>query len=328
FTDYHNREIGEWLSPFDFIEAQRIILHSRVPDTGLKPLKSEDYIQWRNGDYKTLVMSGSPGAGKTMAAASIVQDLNEYYKGSPVAVVCVFCDFGQSQAQTTDALVASMLRQLVQAHPVVHSTVASMYTHHSTRSTVPRADEIFASFSMSARQFERVFVVVDALDECLDDQTRAQLLTTLNSFSISLLFTSRPHSSIEQLFERCNHQEIHADQQDIWIYSEERFALSRVGRHCAPDLKQEILKQVVRKAGGIFVIARLLMDALMEIPNAKEALHILQTTPTGVQGTYGKTMQHICEGSNPELKELALYSLLWVKFSRRVLVFSELQEAI
>lgn len=57
-ADYQNREIGEWLSPFDFIETQRVILHSRAPNTGLKPLLSEAYVRWRNGDDRTLLMSG------------------------------------------------------------------------------------------------------------------------------------------------------------------------------------------------------------------------------------------------------------------------------
>ncbi|KAJ3909851.1 ankyrin repeat-containing domain protein [Lentinula edodes] len=327
-SDYQNREIGEWLSPFDFMETQRVILHSRAPNTGLKPLLSEAYVRWRNGDDRTLLMSGLPGAGKSMTAASVVQDLNEYYEGCKVAVVCVFCDFGQMQMQTTDALIASMLRQLIQAHDTVHSTVASMYIHHTSRSTFPRFDEIVASFSTSVQQFESVFVVVDALDECPDDQTRSQLISTLNSFPVSLLFTSRPHPSTDQLLGGCTRQDIIADKHDLWIYCEERFTLSRVGQLCSPDSKQEILNQVVQKAGGMFVVARLLMDALLEAPNVKEALGIILTMPTGLQGTYGKTVQHMCEGTNPEIKDLALYSLLWITFSRRVLVFSELQEAV
>ncbi|KAJ3853563.1 hypothetical protein EV368DRAFT_21387, partial [Lentinula lateritia] len=147
-----------------------------------------------------------------------------------VAVVCVFCDFGQMQMQTTDALIASMLRQLIQAHDTVHSTVASMYIHHTSRSTFPRSDEIVASFSTVVQQFESVFVVVDALDECADEQTRSQLISTLNSFPVSLLFTSRPHPSIDQLFAGCTRQDIVADEHDLWIYSEERFTLSHVSR--------------------------------------------------------------------------------------------------
>lgn len=158
------------------------------------------------------------------------------------------------QMQTTDALIASMLRQLIQAHDTVHSSVTSMYMHHTSRSTFPRSDEIVAVFSTSVQQFESVFVVVDALDECPDDQTRSQLVSTLNSFPVSLLFTSRPHPSIDQLLGGCTRQDIIADKHDLWIYCEERFTLSRVGRLCSPDSKQEILNQVVQKAEGMWVI--------------------------------------------------------------------------
>ncbi|KAJ3989671.1 hypothetical protein F5890DRAFT_1400688, partial [Lentinula detonsa] len=246
-------QIGEWLSPFDFVETQRVILHCRAPNTGLKPLQSEEYIRWRNGDYKMLLMSGlpPPHMSNYTLSASIVQDLKEYYEDFKVAAICVFCDFAFAHTQTVNALIASMLRQLVQAHPVVHSAVSSMYIHHSTRLTFPRLDEIISSFTMSAEQFDRVFVIVDAVDECLDDQTRYHFLNTLNSLPINLLFTSRPHPLTEQIFEGCIRQDIFADQHDLWIYSEERFALSRVDHQCSHESRQQILNQVVQKAGGM-----------------------------------------------------------------------------
>ncbi|KAJ3799079.1 ankyrin repeat-containing domain protein [Lentinula aff. detonsa] len=249
-------------------------------------------------------------------SASIVQDLKEYYEDFKVAAICVFCDFAFAHTQTVNALIASMLRQLVQTHPVVHSAVSSIL------------DEIISSFTMSAEQFDRVFVIVDAVDECLDGQTRYHFLNTLNSLPINLLFTSRPHPLIEQMFEGCIRQDILADQHDLRIYSEERFALSRVDHQCSPESRQQILNQVVQKAGGMFVIARLLMDALMEAPNVKEALNIVRTMPTGVHGTYSRALQHIREGSDSTMKDLALYSLFLATFSRRILVFSEFEEAI
>ncbi|KAJ3763637.1 hypothetical protein EV360DRAFT_78191 [Lentinula raphanica] len=323
-ADCYNREIGDWISSFDFAETQRVILQSRSPNTGLRPLQSEDYTRWRQGEFKMLLISGLPGTGK----ASIVQDLKEYYEKSNVAVFCIFCDFALAQTQNAHTLLAAILRQLVQAHPVLHPSISSMYNHHSTQMTSPAFSEIITSLAASIGQFDRVFVVVDALDECLDDQTRSRLVSALSTLPVSLLLTSRPHPSIDQFLDGCTRQDVLADQHDLWTYCETRFSLSRIGRICSPESKQEILNHIVRKAGEMFVVARLLMDGLMEAPNVQEALKAVRDMPAGVQGTYDKALQHIREGSDLESKELALHALLLVTFSRRVLAFSELQEAI
>lgn len=79
---------------------------------------------------------------------------------------------------------------------------------------------------------------------------------------------------------------------------------------------------------GRFVVARLHLDALMNVSGTKEALELLQNVPVGVERTYEKTMQRISKASNPKCMNLALCSLLWITFSRRILVLSELQEVI
>lgn len=287
-------------------------------------------------------------AGKTMTAAGLVNDLDEYFKDSNVAVVCAFCDFRQSNIQSTKNLLSAMLRQIVESCPVVPPTVASLYEYHSSKSSFPRFDEIVATFSAVAQGFNRIFVIVDALDECLDDQTRSLLTHTLSSFSVNLLFTSRPDPSIEQILEGWTRLDIHASQHDLRIYAEQRFELSRLAQQCGVDLKQKILEQVVQKADGMyviswnyyyckltdepnlarFVLARLHLDALMNVSKIGEALEVLENVPSGVHRTYEKTMQRISSASNPETTRLALCSLLWVTFARRVLVISELQEVI
>ncbi|KAJ3843375.1 hypothetical protein F5878DRAFT_527921, partial [Lentinula raphanica] len=338
-------EIGDWISSFDFAETQRVILQSRAPNTGLRPLQSDDYTRWRKGECKRLLMTGLPGTGKSMTAASIVQDLKEYYEQSNVAVSCVFCDFALAQTQNAHTLLAAILRQLVQAHPVLHPSISSMYNHHSTQMTSPAFNEIITSLAAGIGQFDRVFVVVDALDECLDDQTRSRLVSALSILPVSLLLTSRPHPSIDHFLDGCTRQDFLANQHDLWTYCETRFALSRIGQICSPESKQDILNHIVQKAGEMlvdlslsfecfleslfrFVVARLLMDGLMEAPSVQEALKAVRDMPAGVQGTYDKALQHIREGSDLESKELALHALLLVTFSRRVLAFSELQEAI
>lgn len=169
-------------------------------------------------------------------------------------MVCAFFDFRQNKTQNTQSLLLAMLRQLVEARPTVPPIVASLYASHSYQSSFPRFDEIVATFSAVAQGFDRTFMIVDAVDECLDDHTRSYLTYTLSSLSVSLLFTSRPDPSVGKILENWTRLDLHPSQHDLRLYAEERFQLSRLAQTCEVESKQKILEQVVQKADGMYVV--------------------------------------------------------------------------
>jgi ABC-type antimicrobial peptide transport system ATPase subunit len=105
--------------------------------------------------------------------------------------------------------------------------------------------------------FNRVFIVIDALDEC-EEQVRGgicDLLSKLNDGkNVSCLITSRNLDTIAQEIGRHRRLEITAHSKDIETYIRQRISQSNsLGRHIKrqPSLVDEIISNVITKAGGM-----------------------------------------------------------------------------
>ncbi|KAL8976584.1 MAG: hypothetical protein Q9205_007435 [Flavoplaca limonia] len=73
--DQEYREVTTWLSPVNFWARQQDIINNRTKDTGTWLLESSEYRSWRVGSGNILWCHGIPGAGKTVLASVVVEDL-------------------------------------------------------------------------------------------------------------------------------------------------------------------------------------------------------------------------------------------------------------
>jgi hypothetical protein len=165
-------------------------------------------------------------------------------------VACIYCNYKQA-TQTAENLIASLLRQLVQDCSVVPEGIKTFYERHQYRGTPPRLDEFMNALNSEIGTYSKVFIIVDALDECPEDGTRAKLLRGLQSLTgtVNLLVTSRELSSIARYFECTKCLDIHATDQDIQRYVEDRIA--NIPRRHLIALREEIVNQVTEKAQGM-----------------------------------------------------------------------------
>lgn len=108
------------------------------------------------------------------------------------------------------------------------------------------------------RRFTKVFVVVDALDECSgEDGVRKILSMLLNEIApdINLLITSRHTAVIESMFESATRIEIRASDKDIRNYLSARITEnSQLVRYIKidPTLLGTILDTITSKADGMY----------------------------------------------------------------------------
>ena len=121
--------------------------------------------------------------------------------------------------------------------------------------------------------------------------------------------------------------------------SDSRLHLSRrgttkLGNNCREDpaLESRIIDAVVPRADGLFMLARLYMDALKTKRSVEEVDDALQTLPVGYTETYERTMERISSTNeaNPEDDRLSIAKkiLCLVVRSYRSLSLQELQEAL
>jgi hypothetical protein len=148
--------------------------------------------------------------------------------------------------------VSSLLRQLVQSHPTISKTVKEFYSSHQR--SHPTLHEFEEALQIEIRSYSKVFVIVDALDECIDDKTRTALLTTLKDLPVNLFVTSRYSLTIEEKFDGVKRLDIRAHDDDVQRYVEKRILREdRLARHVKadPSLQDDIVNMVVDSAKGM-----------------------------------------------------------------------------
>lgn len=168
-----------------------------------------------------------------------------------VAIVVMYCNYKEQAEQTVSTLVASLLKQMVQDRRAISNDVKTFYERHRRQSTRPTPDQITNALKSEILTYSRVFVVVDALDECReDDGTRARLLKVLRSLGgiVNLLITSRNLPSIARDFRGTKCLYIRAKDDDIRKYVEGRVSLAP--RHLE-KLQETIVNRIIDNAKGM-----------------------------------------------------------------------------
>lgn len=119
-----------------------------------------------NNDKQTLFCPNIPGAGRTVLTSIIVDYLETSSEHSTgIGIAHLYCSF-QQQQRSLD-LVTSLLKQLTQRRTYIPRAIKSLHERYACRASRPLPDETLAVLrSVVAFEYSKVFIVMDALDEC------------------------------------------------------------------------------------------------------------------------------------------------------------------
>ncbi|KAJ4161615.1 uncharacterized protein LMH87_007645 [Akanthomyces muscarius] len=340
-----DNEILNWLTPMPIDHGLQYsdLLKVREPGTGQWLLDSAQYQTWMDMQKQTLFCPGNPGVGKTILTSIVVEDLfSRFGNVQKVGIAYLYCSFQRQSEQKTDNLLASLLRQLAQALPSLPGSVKSLYKSHNNKRTRPSFHEISNTLQTVATMYSRVFIVVDALDECQEsDGGRTKLLSEISSLQakcgVNVFATSRLIPDIIQQmsekFDGTKTLNIGASDEDVGRYLDGVMSeLPKfVGRE--PDLQREIKTKIMKAIGGTFLLAKLHIDTLkgkrtpMAIRKALTELAELATGSDAYDRVYNNAMKRI-EGQLKGQTKLAMQVLSWIVNAKRPLTTSELQHAL
>ncbi|KAH8623207.1 hypothetical protein IG631_22364 [Alternaria alternata] len=249
------RKILDWLTPIDHASQQRDAISRRQAGTGGWLLHSQVYQDWLGTSNRTLFCPGIPGAGKTVSASIINADLWERYgSDNTIGLAHLFCNYRRQDEQTLDALLSGLLRQLVEPRASLPKHVEEFYV--SQKGSSDRIEATARTLQLVASTYSRVFIVIDALDECSASHgCRIALLSRIqelqNTCGINLLVTSRFIPEIVEKFKTASMIEIQADRDDVRRYlSENMSRLPSFVRNKA-ELQEEIISRIVEAVRGM-----------------------------------------------------------------------------
>jgi hypothetical protein len=249
--------ILDWLTPINFVSQQHDFITRRQAGTGQWLLDSEEFQTWLNTDKQTLFCPGIPGAGKTILTSIIVEDLTtRFHDNRGIGIAYVYCNFRRQDEQKVDDLLASLLKQLAESQPSLPGSIKDLYDQHKTKRTRPSLKEVSETLQIVTKSYSRVFVIVDALDECqVSNGCQTTFLTEVFSLQTktraNFFTTSRFLPEITEIFKRSMSLEIRASEEDVRIYLESHMSKlpTFVGR--SSNLQEEIKTGVVKAVDGM-----------------------------------------------------------------------------
>lgn len=215
----------------------------------------------------------------TENSSTIIGHLKSYCNAeSSFAVAYFYFDFNDIEKQNVDNCLSSIIAQLCGDVTKLPEELTALYERCSGSAKVAKSDlrEIFYLFAIH-NELKKVFIVFDALDECLDNEkrkSRTELLelimeiTNLSQSNMHLLVTSRPEYDIkERLTSLVTHSAISIQgselKSDISLHINSELSTDPKLRKWPDEMKKEIKQALLIKADGMYAnIADIILQTL------------------------------------------------------------------
>jgi hypothetical protein len=254
-----DEETLQWLTNLEYAPQHNDYFKRRQPGTGQWFLTSANFQRFQDNDKETLFCPGIPGSGKTTLTSIVIDHLERrHLNNNKIGIAYIYCNFRRHEEEEADNLLACILKQLARRQPSLPKNVKDLFQHHRRRATRPSMGDISRALLTVAALYTKVFVVVDALDECrVSNNDRSRLLSELFSLqaatNTNIFATSRPNHHIEEEFRGCPSQKILASDEDVHRYLDgymthmPAFVLKRL------NLQGEIRENISKAADGMYV---------------------------------------------------------------------------
>ncbi|KAI9774751.1 MAG: hypothetical protein M1839_001618, partial [Geoglossum umbratile] len=342
--DQEYETILEWLTPIDYAPQQNEYIRRRQPGTGQWLLDSTEFRTWLDNSKQTLFCPGIPGAGKTILTAIVINDLIIRFQNNlSIGIAYLYCNFRQRNEQKADNLLASLLKQLSQERSLPDS-VKDLYHRHKAKKMRPSFDDISRALQSVTTIYSRVFIIVDALDECQtsdNSQTRflSELFNLQTKQGINIFATSRFIPEIVHRFNGTVSLEIRASRKDVERYLEGHIQQLWPFVQLNGQLQEEIKTGISEAVDGMFLLVQVYLSSLEDKQTPKAIRNALKDFQAQILGSgkdkklqvlahvYEQAMERINE-QKPVLKDLAKQVLLWITCAKRLLNTAELQYAL
>ena len=253
-----HQAILDWLTPIDYGLQQTDYIRKRQQGTGQWLLDSSQFHAWRETDKQTLFCPGIPGAGKTVLASIIINHLSErFHTNAGIGMAYIYFNYKQNvDNQNVENLLSSILKQLSQERSLLPDSVKALHDQYRKKRTRPSIDELSRALQSVAALYSRVFIIVDALDECqVTNGCRARFLTEIFNLQtktgVNLFATSRFIPEITEMFKGSTSLEIRASEEDVRRYLEGHMSKLPTFVRNSSDLQEEVKAGIVKAVDGM-----------------------------------------------------------------------------
>ncbi|KAF7505951.1 hypothetical protein GJ744_012393 [Endocarpon pusillum] len=280
-------------------------------------LRDPQYLRWQDDDDIGLLwIKGGAGKGKTMMSIGLIEELSRRSRAT-TAVTYFFCQNADYELNTLEAIIKGLILQLVRQYESVRSSLRDRWDtirerFHEDVSSWRGLWNILMEM-LERCLCERVYVVVDALDECrgegMADLLKGIVRTGLRRPSqVKWLLTSRPLDSAERELLAGSDQvrvslELNAQHISRAVRTYISYKVAELDRRqrYGSVRRQEIEEELDRKAEDTFLWVSLVCKRLESVQR-NEALTTIQELPPRLQDFYHRMLIQLCNGESSVVK--------------------------
>lgn len=249
--DAHTRQASDLLNKIcgvDYFQQHRDAFVKHHEGTGEWFLENDKFQAWLSSPTGTLFCPGVPGAGKTIMAALVIEQLLRSVRNSRYPILFVYCNYKRQSEQTYMHMASTFLRQTLETLPGIPDDVHTLYKR------TPAIVDVTRILCKHIADLQGLTIIIDALDEC-EGPTRSDLLSLIEDLqlktNVRCLITSRDfHAGVSvQLLRAQPHLEVKASRSDLERYIRSRLKYMRV--KVQPDLREDLVQGVIVAADGM-----------------------------------------------------------------------------
>jgi hypothetical protein len=259
-SESQRQEIYRWLRSTDPSPLHRQACEKYEPHTCDWIRRSDEWNAWFNGQERSIWVKGIPGSGKTVLASHLVSYLMEHVKSEQdklaarkIACVYYYCYFGHNQNEAIPFLKWAIGRLSLDAKsvpPLLHELWKD--------GSEPSLADLLRVLREVIQGYDRIYIVVDALDESMPRHELLRVLRDLATDSrfqnISILATSREYIDIEDVIQKFSalvSMRNRLVDEDIKHYVNSRLRAHPKMSRWPASIQQEVLEALSTKAKGM-----------------------------------------------------------------------------
>lgn len=140
-----------------------------------------------------------------------------------VGLAFVYYKHQNRESQKFKDVVSAIIKQLSRKKEVLPNSLKELYRQYSRQDELPSQSKLQAQLVNVSESFNQVYIIIDALDECSDQEPFLSLITALiQNSSVKICITSRREQNIRNTFAKlkCPTLDIEAKRvdQDIAVF--------------------------------------------------------------------------------------------------------------
>src|SRR5436190_18462386 len=135
-------------------------------------------------------------------SSTIIEAVKTHCHSAEIANAFFYFDFADVEKQRCDPLIRSLIAQISKQSDDTSKYLEDLYRDcgEGTRST--STDQLEKTLEKIIIIFQKVYILLDALDECSEREQLLELITTMSQWKngkLSTLMTSRREADIEEV---------------------------------------------------------------------------------------------------------------------------------